>query len=128
MTGADEVFALARDFGTASSKVASSLFDVYRVVGEGFRDEWQLNARATVQDGHAAKYPDSISTEMKLAGLGIEVETGPEAGPVNQGFLGRILEFGGEHSPAYLSGLAAMSVAERDLHKRADAAIGYVLP
>lgn len=127
MTGASEFFDLARDFERAPAKVASALFDAYKGAGEGFRDGWQHNARATSGE-HAAKYPDSISTEMRFAGFGIEVETGPEQGARNQGFLGRVLELGGEHSPPHLDGLRAMPLAEKRLDRLADAAIGLALP
>lgn len=127
MTGASEIFDLARDFEKSPAKVASGLFDAYRGAGEGFRDDWQHNARAS-SGSHAAKYPDSISTEMKFAGFNIEVETGPEDGARNQGFLGRVLEFGGEHSSPHLDGLRAMPLAAARLDRLADAAIGLALP
>lgn len=127
MSGADEVFELARDFGEAPARVASGLYDAFRGAGEGFKDDWQHNASSRF-DSHAKKYPDSITTEMKFGGFTIIVETGPEDSPASQGFLGRILEFGGEHSPAYLDGLHAMPLAERRLDRQADSAIGFALP
>lgn len=125
---ADEFFDLARDFGAAPAKVAKGLFEAYRGAGEGFRDDWQHNAAAT-SGSHAAKYPSSISSEMVIAGLAsITVETGPEQGAANQGFLGRVLEFGGRHSPPHLDGARAMPLAEKRLDKLADAAIAFSLP
>lgn len=128
MSGADEVFDLARDFGAARAKVASGLFDAFKGAGEGFRDDWRHNASAHF-DSHAKRYPTSITTEMRTGALtSIEVETGPEDTARSQGFLGRILELGGEHSPAYLDGLTAMPLAEKRLERLADAAIGLALP
>lgn len=130
MSGADEIFELANDFGKAPAKVAKGLYEAYRGAGEGFRDDWQHNARGHF-DGHAKHYPKSITTEMRPFALtSIVVETGPEVGGGrgSQGFLGRILEFGGEKSPAYLDGLHAMPLAEKRLERLADAAIGFALP
>lgn len=123
---ADEFFDLARDFQKAPSAVASGLYDAYRGAGEGFRDDWQSNARAT-SGAHGVHYPDSITTEMRFAGLGIEVETGPESGR-KQGRMGRGFEFGSRNQPPHLDGLQAMPLAEKRLDKLADAAIGLALP
>lgn len=124
---ASEFFDLARDFEKSPAKVASGLYDAYRGAGEGFRDDWRSNAAASSGE-HAAKYPASISTEMKFAGFSIETETGPEQGAANQGFLGRVLELGGEHSSPHLDGLRAMPLAAARLDRLSDAAIGLALP
>ena len=126
MTGADEFFDLARDFEKAPAKVASGLFDAYRGAGEGFRDDWQHNARETSGE-HGKHYPDSITTEMKFAGFSIETETGPESGR-KQGRMGRGFEFGSQNQPAHLDGVRAMPAAERRLDRLSDAAIGLALP
>lgn len=126
MTGASEIFDLARDFGKAPSKVASGLFDAYRGAGEGFRDDWQSNARETSGE-HGKWYPDSITTEMKFAGFSIEVETGPESGR-KQGSMGRGFEFGSQNQPPHLDGVRAMPQAAVRLDRLADAAIGFALP
>ena len=126
MTGASEIFDLARDFQKAPRAVASGLFDAYRGAGEGFRDDWQHNARATSGE-HGKHYPDSITTEMRFAGFGIEVETGPESGR-KQGRMGRGFEFGSRNQPPHLDGLLAIPLAEKRLDRLADAAIGFALP
>lgn len=124
---ADEIFDLARDFGVASAKVASGLFDAYRGAGEGFRDDWQHNARGTSGE-HGKWYPDSITTEMRTGALtSIEVETGPENGR-KQGRMGPGFEFGSQNQPPHLDGLLAMPLAEKRLDRQADAAIGLALP
>lgn len=123
---AEEFFDLARDFERAPAKVASGLFDAYRGAGEGFRDDWQRNARAT-SGAHGKWYPDSITTEMKFAGFGIEVETGPESGR-KQGSMGRGFEYGSRNQPPHLDGLLAMPLAAVRLDRLADAAIGLALP
>lgn len=126
MTGASEFFDLARDFEKAPAKVASGLFDAYRGAGEGFRDDWQSNARAT-SGAHGVHYPDSISTEMKFAGFSIETETGPETGKP-QGSMGRGFEFGSQNQPPHLDGLLAMPLAAARLDRLSEAAIGLALP
>lgn len=123
---AEEIFALARDFEAAPPKVASALFDAYRGAGEGFRDDWQHNARAT-SGAHGKWYPDSITTERKFAGFAIEVETGPESGR-KQGRMGRGFEYGSVNQPPHLDGLQAMPLAAARLDRLADAAIGFALP
>ena len=124
---ADEIFDLARDFGAAPAAVAKGLFEAYRGAGEGFRDDWQHNARAT-SGTHGKHYPASITTEMVIAGLtSITVETGPDRG-MKQGAMGRGFEFGSRNQPPHLDGLQAMPLAEKRLDKLADAAIGLALP
>lgn len=117
---------LARDFGAAPAKVASALYDVFKETGEDTAREWRRNAEAHFAS-HAKRYPSSISAETRV-GAHIEVEIGPEDSARNQGFLGRILELGGEHSPAYLDGLRAVAAHARTLDRRSDAAIGHLLP
>jgi hypothetical protein len=121
---AAEFFALARDFEAAPARVGSAIFDAYRGAGEGFRDDWKHNAASTAGE-HGKWYPDAITTEMKFAGLGVEVETGPERGP-KQG--GMSFEFGSRNQPPHLDGLRAMPLAAARLDKLTDAAIAFALP
>ena len=123
---ADEVFDLARDLGDAPRAVAKGLFDACKGAGEGFRDDWQHNARNT-SGVHGKHYPNAITTEMKLAGLtSITVETGPESAR-KQGGMGPGFEFGSKNQPPPLDGLQAMPLAERRLGRLSDAAIGLAL-
>ena len=117
---------LARDFGAAPAKVASALFDVFTATGDDTVKDWRETAAEHVSP-HARRYPNAISSETRV-GFHIEVEIGPENSATNQGFLGRVLELGGEHSPAYLDGLRAMATNAARLDRRAAAAIGHVLP
>jgi hypothetical protein len=127
VSGADEFYALARDFGKAPAKVASALFDAYRGAGEGFRDDWRHNVQAT-GGTHLPHLPAAITSEMKFAAFGsIEFETGPEAG-MRQGRLGRGDEFGSVNQPPHLNGLRAIPLAEKRLDRLADAAVAYTLP
>lgn len=124
--GADEVFDLARDFEKAPAKVAAGLYDAFRGAGEGFRDDWQHNARATAGD-HGVHYPDAITTEMTFGGFSIVTETGPESGR-QQGGMGPGFEFGSKNQPPHLDGLQAMPIAEKRLDRLTDTAIAYSLP
>lgn len=124
---AAEIFNLARDFGAAPVAVATALYEAHRGAGEGFRDDWQHNARAT-SGAHGKHYPDAISTEMRVGGqTSIIVETGPESGR-KQGSMGPGFEFGSKNQPAHLDGLRAMPLAEKRLERLSDAAIGFALP
>lgn len=125
MSGADEVFALARDFGKASAEIASALYDTFKEEGETFAEDWADNARATAGE-HGKWYPDTITSETR-PGLSITVETGPESGR-KQGGMGPGFEFGSRNQPPHLDGLRAMGPAESRLEKAADATIGFLLP
>lgn len=125
MSGADEVFDLARDFGKASGKVAAALYDVYQQEGETFAEDWADNARETSGE-HGKHYPNSITSETKVA-FGIHVETGPDSS-MKQGRMGRGFELGSRNQPAHLDGLRALSIAERRLERAADTTITFLLP
>lgn len=125
MSGADEIFDLAGDFGKAAAEIGKAMFDTFKSEGESFADDWADNAKQHF-DGHAKHYPKSITSESKLA-WGIHIETGPEFAK-KQGFLGPVLELGGEHSPAYLDGLRAQEPAADRLEKAADETIRGIIP
>lgn len=128
MSGADEILDLARDLGKAPAAVVSGVYEAYRGVGEGFRDDWKRNVDASSPGGHLKHLPDAITTEMRTAGLtSIEVETGPESGR-RQGRMGVGDEFGSQNQPPHLNGLRAMQTAEQRLERAADAAVGLALP
>jgi hypothetical protein len=124
MAGADEFFALAKDFTAAGPKVATALYTAFKAEGEEFADDWRTFATETA-GAHAHEYPETITSETRLA-LGVHVTTGPEAR--GQGMLGRVLEFGGLHSPAHLDGARALPIAERRLEKTSGEAVEHVLP
>lgn len=125
MSGADEVFALAKDFQNASSEVASALYDTFAQEGDNFAEDWADNARQTSGE-HGKHYPGTITSETRLS-LGILVETGPESGRP-QGGMGPGFEFGSRNQPPHLDGLQAMGPAEARLERAADATIGFLLP
>jgi hypothetical protein len=125
MSGADEFFDLAADFGKASGKVASALYTVYKESGDAFADDWRGNAVETSGE-HGKHYPASITSETRVA-LGIHVETGPDSS-MKQGSMGRGFEFGSRNQPPHLDGARALPIAEVRLLRGADAAIGYLLP
>lgn len=132
MPGADEIMALARDFDVAAGEIPRALYDTFKDEGEHFADDWSKSAGETFgttpEPGHQSwRFHDSITSEPLLALTNINIEVGPE-NHLPQGFLGRILEFGGEHSAAYLLGLSAMEKAEPRLEKAADSTIGFLLP
>ena len=78
--------------------------------GELVAAAWRNDA-ARLHDSHAKHYPDSIDSEAVFSLGSIAVDIGPNADK-KQGFLGRILENGGERSPAYLTGLNALTRSE----------------
>ena len=125
MSGASEVYDLARDFGKASAGVAVTLYAVYKESGDAYAKDWANNARGT-SGVHGKWYPDSITSETRVA-MGIEVETGPDSSR-KQGSMGRGFEFGSVNQPPHLDGLHALPTAEKRLTTAADAAIARLVP
>jgi hypothetical protein len=125
VSGADEVFALARKFDVAGSKVASALYDTFAEEGDHFAEDWADNARQTAGE-HGKYYPDTITAETRLS-LGILIEIGPESSR-KQGGMGPGFEFGSINQPPHFDGLQAMGPAEQRLDRAADATIGFLLP
>ena len=123
---ADEVFALATDFGKASPRVATAIFTAYKEGGELFAEAWKANAEAT-SGVHGKHYPNSITSEVKLAGLGINIETGPDSA-MKQGVMGRGFELGSKNQPPHLDGLRALGPADAKIQRLSESAIGEVLP
>lgn len=126
MSGADEFFELAQDFGKASSKVAAGLYTVYKESGDAFARDWRSNAVETSGE-HGKKYPPTIDSETKV-GMDIHVETGPNANLGPSARAGRGYEFGSRNQPAHLDGARALPTAEQRLLRASDVAIGYLLP
>jgi len=77
-----------------------------RHIKEGWRKEW--NGKFD----HAPRIDKSITYETKTSGFVVSGEVGPEDDPITQGYLGRILEFGGLHSGPHPGGLPAVLVEE----------------
>lgn len=126
MTGADQVMRLAFDFDEAAAEIPLAVFETYKQAGDEFAKDWSQSAARDVSP-HAKRYPSSITSESKVS-TDIVIQTGPLDTASGQGFLGRVLEFGGEHSPAYLHGLKAMEQREPLLMRATDATIAHLLP
>jgi len=121
-----EIFQLADDLGDVPARAVPALRAGMTQAGKEFERTWQNAARRT-HDNHARFYPESIDSEL-LPGFGtVGVEVGPNAAK-KQGFLGRILEFGGERSPAYLLGATALGAAEGPTERAIDRAMNPLFP
>lgn len=125
MSGADEIFGLAREFSVASTEIAKALYDTYAQEGETFAKDWAANARQP-SGVHGKYYPDSIDSETRVA-LGISVEIGPNAAK-KQGVMGRGFELGSQNQPPHLDGTRALPIAAQRLERAADTTIAYLLP
>lgn len=125
MSGADEIFDFADDFGKAAKEIGKALFDTFKSEGAHFADEWRANAVQTSGE-HGRHYPKSITSEAKLA-FGIHIETGPESNR-RQGGMGPGFELGSQNQPPHLDGLRALGPAADRAEKAADATIGFLLP
>lgn len=126
MSGADEIYGLARDFGEASMKVAGALYDVYDQQGEAFANDWRSNAEESSGD-HGRLYPPTIDHEMRIS-LGIAVEVGPNPALGRAALAGRGYELGSENQPPHLDGTRELGTVERRLERAADATITYLIP
>lgn len=107
---ASEFYELATDMSQVSAKSIPALRVGMEAAGEAFVTAWRNDA-TQIHDGTSRHYPDSIDSELVFDLGGVSVDVGPNTAK-KQGFLGRILEFGGERSPAYLTGLHALDRVE----------------
>lgn len=112
---ASEVFNLSDDLGRIGARSVPKAREALLDGAREFERAWRNDA-AALHDSHAKFYPDSIDSEHKFGVGSIVVEVGPNTAS-KQGFLGRILEFGGERSPAYLTGLKALDRSEAAIER-----------
>lgn len=125
---ASEIYELAGDMSQAGAKAVPALRETMAQAGSAFADQWRDNSRQNFSDdGHAKHYPDSIDSDLVFDLGGVSVDVGPNRAK-KQGFLGHILEFGGERSPAYMDGLRALDAMEPRVERQVDAMIGHLLP
>lgn len=125
---ASEIYRLAGDLTQVSAKMVPAMRTTMAAAGEAFAKDWANNAREHFgPNGHAQDYPDSIDSELVFNAGGVSVDVGPNAAK-GQGFLGRVLEFGGENSAAYLDGLRALDGSQQRVERMVDATIGHLLP
>lgn len=107
---ASEVYQLAADLSEVGAKSIPALRGGMAAAGKAYETAWRNDALA-IHDNSSRFYPDSIDSELVFGVTSVAVDVGPNADK-KQGFLGRILEFGGEKSPAYLTGLRALDRVE----------------
>lgn len=103
---ASEIYALASDLSEVTHKAIPALRSGMADAGRQVENAWRRDA-ASLHDAHAKYYPDSIDSELVFSAVGVSVDIGPRMDS-KQGFLGPILEFGGSHSPAYMTGSQAL--------------------
>lgn len=107
---ASEIRALANDLSEIGARSIPAARAGMAVAGKAAERAWRNDAART-HDSHAKFYADSIDSELVFSVASAAVEIGPNSAK-KQGFLGKILEFGGERSPAYLTGLNAITRSE----------------
>lgn len=123
---ASEVYALAAGLTDVGAKAVPALRSGMAQAGEDFARAWKSDAART-HDSHAKFYPDSIDSELAFSIGSVSVDVGPNRGS-KQGFLGRILEFGGEHSPAYMTGARALERQEGPVERTVANALDPLFP
>lgn len=116
---------LARDFDRAPARVASALYDAFKDTADDTVKDWRDNVRQTAPE-HLPHLPAAITAETRIS-RDIVVEMGPEAAK-RQGRLGLGDELGSRNQEPHLNGLRAVAANAQRLDRRADAAIGHVLP
>lgn len=125
---ADDFYALANDLSQVGAKAVPAMRGVMDDAGRALATEWAENARAiNGPKGTAKAYPASIDHELRLTMSSISVEAGPNARK-KQGFLGRVLEFGGTHNAPQMSGLRAVEAVAPRAERMIDSAMGYLFP
>lgn len=128
---ASEVYRLSGDLSQIGFRTVPALRGAMAGVGEAFAHEWADNARETLRPGrgkggsHAWGYPDSIDSGLSFTVTTVTVEAGPNVHK-KHGFLGKVLEFGGEHSPPYLHGLRALDGMQVRAERVIDATVGHL--
>lgn len=107
---ASEIYKLASDLAAVGPKSVPAVRQGMEKAGRDFAFAWASDAART-HDSHAKYYSGSIDFELIPSVSSVAVDVGPNRGR-KQGFLGRILEFGGERSPAYMTGAKALERQE----------------
>jgi len=130
---ASEIYELAGNLSAVGPKMVPTLRSTMGEVGDAFAEEWANNAREHFhEDGHAGRYPKSIDADLVFGVSSVAVEAGPNptkaAGGRSQAFLGPVLEFGNEDTPAYLDGLRALDGMQQRTERVIDSMMGYLLP
>lgn len=115
MGDASEFYELATDLSGAGAKSVSALRGAMADAGRQVENAWRRDAAATF-DSYARFYPDSITSDLVFGISTIAVEIGPERNS-KQGFLGAVLEFGGTHSPAYMTGAKALERSQNVIER-----------
>ena len=123
---ASEVYALAAGLTDVGRKSVPALRAGMSEAGENLARAWSSDAART-HDSHAKHYADSIDSELVFAVSSVSVDVGPNRA-AKQGFLGRILEFGGERSPAYMTGAHALERAEGPTERTVANALDPLFP
>lgn len=122
---ASDFYALANDLSQVGAKAVKPLRGVMDEVGQKIEDQWRENAEGHF-DGHARNYPKAINHRPTLGMSSVGTEVFPDPAKSNQAFLGPILEFGGERSPAYLDGARALESMEGKAEQMVATALGHL--
>lgn len=123
---ASDFYRLADDLAKVPAKSIPALRSGMTAAGKAVERSWQNSARQ-VHGGSSHFYPESIDSEILPGFSSVTVEIGPNSAK-KQGFLGKILEQGGERSPAYLLGLSALTGAEGPTERIIDQAMNPLFP
>lgn len=126
MGDVSEFYELAADLSEVGAKSVPALRGAMTQAGAQVKNAWRRDAAAT-HDSHAKYYSDSIMYDL-LPGISqVAVEVGPTSSS-RQGFLGPILEFGGTHSPAYMTGAKALERSQAAIERGVTNALDPLFP
>ena len=123
---ASEIYDLATDLSGVVAKTVPALRVGMKSAGQQVENAWRKDA-AALHDSHARFYPDSIDSELVFSVSSVAVDVGPNANK-KQGFLGPILEFGGSHSPAYMTGAQAVERSSSNVENAVANALDPLFP
>lgn len=118
---------LAAELGHGATLAPGAVRKGMGAVGEMVARQWHDNAVQT-SGTHAKLYPSSLGFDLGVSPGGALVDVGPSATDYNQGFLGRVLEFGGRRSPAHLDGLKALDSTQPKVEATLTALLNPLVP
>jgi hypothetical protein len=98
------VDALTESFDRIVGEIPKTLQGVVKRGAQNIKTDWR---RRWSGIKHAPRLPYSITYDTHVSGSRVWAEIGPVDGPEKQGFLGRIIEYGGIHSGPIPGGIPA---------------------
>lgn len=116
-----------KEFERAGAELPEGCHNEVKDALQNIRDEWRHEWTGRFR--HAPRIHRSITYEITSKGkLTVRGEVGPVDEPVNQGYLGRILTYGAEHSGPHPAGDIAADRESPRFEARVDELLRRLIP